>query len=44
MHEHDINAEDCVQEIRSKIFEETNMTASAGIAPNMVSQLVSDIL
>lgn len=29
--------DDCVQEMRSKVFEETNLTVSAGIAPNKVA-------
>jgi nucleotidyltransferase/DNA polymerase involved in DNA repair len=32
--------EDCVQEMRAKIFEETKLTASAGIAPNKVNPLL----
>jgi nucleotidyltransferase/DNA polymerase involved in DNA repair len=32
--EHGLNAEDCVQEIRAKVQEETKLTVSAGIAAN----------
>ncbi|TDL25971.1 IMS-domain-containing protein [Rickenella mellea] len=32
--EHNISAEDCVQELRAKVYEETKLTVSAGIAPN----------
>ena len=35
--EHGISPGDCVQGMRAKIFEETKLTASAGIAPNKVS-------
>jgi len=34
--EHSISAEDCVQEMRRVVFEETKLTVSAGIAPNKV--------
>ena len=37
--EHDINSDECVQEMRSKVFEETKLTVSAGIAPNKVCLL-----
>ncbi|KAL5485240.1 hypothetical protein ACEPAI_7882 [Sanghuangporus weigelae] len=41
--EHSMSAEECVQELRTKIFEKTNLTASAGIAPNMVlAKICSD--
>ncbi|KAG7446342.1 DNA/RNA polymerase [Guyanagaster necrorhizus] len=32
--EHDITSDDCVQEMRKEVFKETNLTVSAGIAPN----------
>ncbi|KAI0746017.1 DNA/RNA polymerase [Earliella scabrosa] len=35
--EHSLTAEDCVSEIRRVVHEETNLTVSAGIAPNKVS-------
>jgi DNA polymerase kappa len=31
---HEIGPEECVERIRAQIFEETKLTASAGIAPN----------
>lgn len=34
---HEMDPQDCVREIRRIIFEETKLTASAGIAPNKVS-------
>lgn len=41
--EHDIGPEECVQEMRSKVKEETKLTASAGIAPNkMLAKICSD--
>lgn len=41
--EHDIGPEECVQEMRAKVEEETNLTASAGIAPNkMLAKVCSD--
>ncbi|KAK0212904.1 DNA/RNA polymerase [Desarmillaria ectypa] len=41
--EHDITPDDCVQEMRQKVFEETNLTVSAGIAPNkMLAKICSD--
>ena len=33
---HNLSAEDCVQEMRRVVFEETKLTVSAGIAPNKV--------
>lgn len=33
---HQMTAEECVSEMRAKIFEQTKLTASAGIAPNKV--------
>jgi len=38
--EHGISPEDCVLEMRAKVFEETKLTASAGIAPNKVTPLL----
>ncbi len=35
--EHLLAADECVQEIRATVFRETNLTVSAGIAPNKVS-------
>ncbi|KAK0195348.1 DNA/RNA polymerase [Armillaria mellea] len=32
--EHAMTPDDCVQEMRRKVFEETSLTVSAGIAPN----------
>lgn len=41
--EHDITLDDCIQEMRRKVFEETNLTVSAGIAPNkMLAKICSD--
>ncbi|KAK0455046.1 DNA/RNA polymerase [Armillaria borealis] len=41
--EHDMTPDDCVQEMRRKVFEETNLTVSAGIAPNkMLAKICSD--
>ena len=37
--EHDMISDECVQEMRSKVFEETKLTVSAGIAPNKVCLL-----
>ncbi|KAL1744784.1 hypothetical protein HDZ31DRAFT_37884 [Schizophyllum fasciatum] len=34
--EHDIGPEECVAEMRRKVHEETDLTVSAGIAPNKV--------
>lgn len=34
--DHDIDADACVEQLRKRIFEVTKLTASAGIAPNMV--------
>ncbi|KAJ3570389.1 hypothetical protein NP233_g4438 [Leucocoprinus birnbaumii] len=34
--EHSISAEECVQEMRRIVFEETKLTVSAGIAPNKI--------
>jgi len=31
-----VTAEECVQEMRGTVFEETKLTVSAGIAPNKV--------
>lgn len=31
-----MTADDCVQQMRRKVFEETKLTVSAGIAPNKV--------
>jgi Nucleotidyltransferase/DNA polymerase involved in DNA repair len=31
-----MNADDCVQEMRGRVQEETKLTVSAGIAPNKV--------
>ncbi|KAL5507318.1 hypothetical protein ACEPAH_6774 [Sanghuangporus vaninii] len=36
LQEHSTSAEESVRELRLKIFEKTNLTASAGIAPNMI--------
>ena len=36
LEEHDMKPEECVQEMRARIHAETKLTASAGIAPNMV--------
>ncbi|KAF9263393.1 DNA/RNA polymerase [Marasmius fiardii PR-910] len=41
--EHNIDPEECVQEMRKTVFEETNLTVSAGIAPNtMLAKICSD--
>ncbi|KAL0577017.1 hypothetical protein V5O48_004951 [Marasmius crinis-equi] len=41
--EHNVQPEECVQEMRRKVFEETNLTVSAGIAPNtMLAKICSD--
>ncbi|KAF5351766.1 hypothetical protein D9756_007614 [Leucocoprinus leucothites] len=41
--EHSISAEDCTQEMRHTVFEETKLTVSAGIAPNkMLAKICSD--
>ncbi|KAF5370584.1 hypothetical protein D9758_001826 [Tetrapyrgos nigripes] len=38
-----ISAEDCVQEMRKAVFEDTTLTVSAGIAPNkMLAKICSD--
>lgn len=34
--EHDLKVEDCVQQLRARVHQETGLTASAGIAPNVV--------
>lgn len=40
---HEIGAEECVERIRAQIFEETKLTASAGIAPNkMLAKICSE--
>ena len=41
--EHGMTPEECVQEMRAKIHEETALTASAGIAPNKVIRSLSRI-
>ncbi|KAL5524065.1 hypothetical protein ACEPAG_8238 [Sanghuangporus baumii] len=33
---HGISAEDCVKEMRQRVYEETKLTVSAGIAPNKI--------
>lgn len=38
--EHSISADDCVQEMRRVVFEETKLTVSAGIAPNKVGSFL----
>lgn len=35
--EHDLTPDQCVEEMRKKVFEQTQLTVSAGIAPNKVS-------
>lgn len=41
--ENNAKPEDCVQEMRQKVFEETKLTVSAGIAPNkMLAKICSD--
>ncbi|KIM83394.1 hypothetical protein PILCRDRAFT_97225 [Piloderma croceum F 1598] len=41
--DHNIGPEECVREMRAKVQEETNLTASAGIAPNkMLAKICSD--
>lgn len=41
---HDISPPDLVQQIRNEVFQETRLTASAGIAANkMLSKICSDI-
>ncbi|KAF9010581.1 hypothetical protein BDQ17DRAFT_1299087 [Cyathus striatus] len=41
--EHGITTEDCVQEMRQRVFQETKLTVSAGIAPNkMLAKICSD--
>ncbi|EJD02943.1 DNA/RNA polymerase [Fomitiporia mediterranea MF3/22] len=43
LEDHKLSAAECVEELRSKICEETNLTASAGIAPNMMlAKICSD--
>ncbi|KAF8070684.1 IMS-domain-containing protein [Lyophyllum atratum] len=40
---HDLTAAECVQEMRKTVFEETRLTASAGIAPTkMLAKICSD--
>uniref|UniRef100_A0A0W0F0C4 DNA polymerase kappa n=1 Tax=Moniliophthora roreri TaxID=221103 RepID=A0A0W0F0C4_MONRR len=42
--EHNITPEDCVQEMRRVVFEDTKLTVSAGIAPNrMLAKTCGDI-
>ncbi|KAF7315401.1 IMS-domain-containing protein [Mycena indigotica] len=41
--EHDMTPDDAVQHLRSAVFEETKLTVSAGIAPNlMLAKICSD--
>ncbi|KAJ3507630.1 hypothetical protein NLJ89_g6194 [Agrocybe chaxingu] len=41
--EHSMAAEDCVREMRETVFRETQLTVSAGIAPNkMLAKICSD--
>ncbi|KAL6310385.1 DNA/RNA polymerase [Sparassis latifolia] len=41
--EHDVTAEECVQQMRDAVCEETKLTVSAGIAPNkMLAKICSD--
>ncbi|KZT29016.1 DNA/RNA polymerase [Neolentinus lepideus HHB14362 ss-1] len=41
--EHSLSAENCVQEMRERVRRETNLTVSAGIAPNkMLAKICSD--
>ncbi|KAJ7346571.1 hypothetical protein DFH08DRAFT_868602 [Mycena albidolilacea] len=41
--EHDMNADACVEHLRSAVFTETKLTVSAGIAPNtMLAKICSD--
>lgn len=41
---HSVNPEDCVQEIRTRIFQDTKLTASAGIAANKMLAKVRSYL
>ncbi|THV05009.1 DNA/RNA polymerase [Dendrothele bispora CBS 962.96] len=36
--QHDISPDDCVQEMRKAVFDDTKLTVSAGIAPNKVTR------
>jgi nucleotidyltransferase/DNA polymerase involved in DNA repair len=38
--EADIGPAECVQKMRSRVFEETKLTVSAGIAPNKVRIII----
>ncbi|KAJ7593924.1 IMS-domain-containing protein [Mycena floridula] len=41
--ENNVTADECVQQMRQKVFEETELTVSAGIAPNkMLAKICSD--
>ena len=40
MNDHNLTADDCVQQMRERVHKETDLTASAGIAPNVVSILL----
>lgn len=42
--EHGLTGSECVAEMRSKVFEATKLTASAGIAPNKVNTRATVIL
>jgi DNA polymerase kappa len=42
--EHGLTGNECVAEMRSKVFEVTKLTASAGIAPNKVNTGATVIL
>jgi len=42
--QHDITPDDCVEEMRRTVFENTKLTVSAGIAPNKVRGFCSFIL
>ncbi|KAJ8514399.1 hypothetical protein ONZ45_g8064 [Pleurotus djamor] len=44
LQKHGLSADDCVQEIRKVVHDETNLTVSAGIAPNkMIAKTCGDI-
>lgn len=34
--EHDLSADECVENLRNAVYTETKLTVSAGIAPNLV--------
>jgi len=42
--EHSLTAEECVQKMRETVFKESQLTVSAGIAPNKVRTLFKKYL